>query len=236
MSWEPYNKIIVVRNAAYWEAATVRLESIDFYPIEETMMTTMNLYKVGEVDAFSNHHVPVGWVDYIRPLKDYMDAPEAAIQYYFINTTKPPMHDVRVRKAFNMAIDKVALSAWRRTIKPLTSFTPAGIFPGYRQPQGDKFDPENARSLLAAAGYRDQDGKYDPGQFPVSEVELSYNTGEANKEVAEFVQQQWWRNLSLRVSLKVMETKTFLHHLNNREYKGFGKGAFSADYMDPNTF
>ena len=70
-----------------------------------------------------------------------MDKPECAIDYYMLNTTKPPMDDVRVRKAFNMAIDKVGLAAYQRTIKPLTAFSPEGIFPGYPQPVGDPFDP-----------------------------------------------------------------------------------------------
>jgi ABC-type oligopeptide transport system substrate-binding subunit len=58
-----------------------------------------------------------------------MDKPEAAIDYYQLNTKKPPMDDVRVRKAFNMAIDKAGLAAYQRTIKPLTAFSPEGIFP-----------------------------------------------------------------------------------------------------------
>jgi len=37
-----------------------------------------------------------------------MDGAEAAIAYININTTKPPMNDVRVRRAFNMAIDEIA--------------------------------------------------------------------------------------------------------------------------------
>ena len=47
--------------------------------------------------------------------KDHMDKPEAAIDYYMFNTTKPPMNDIRVRKAFNMAIDKAGLAAYQRT-------------------------------------------------------------------------------------------------------------------------
>ena len=39
-----------------------------------------------------------------------MDAAEAAITYILINVTQPPMNDLRVRRAFNMAIDKVNYS------------------------------------------------------------------------------------------------------------------------------
>ena len=95
-------------------------------------------------------------------MKDYMDAPENSIEYYAINTTKPPMDDVRVRKAFNMAIDKEALAEFRVVVKPLTAFTPEGIFPGYPQPRGDGFNVARARELLAEAGYRDGSRKLRP--------------------------------------------------------------------------
>ena len=45
---------------------------------------------------------------------------------------------------------------------PLTAMTPAGMFAGYPQPQGDPFDPEKAKQLLVAAGYRDAAGNFDP--------------------------------------------------------------------------
>ena len=134
----------------YWDAAAVRLDEIRFYPIDE-QTTMMNLYKAGEVDAIYNHTVPPSWLPIIRRMKDYMDAPENAIEYYAINTTRPPMDDVRVRKAFNMAIDKEALATFRVVVKPLTAFTPEGIFPGYPAAQGRRVQ-RRARPRTAGRG------------------------------------------------------------------------------------
>ncbi len=234
-TWKPYNVIVVDRDPLYWDAARVKLNEIHFYPLEDGT-TMMNLYKAGEVDAVYNHIVPIGWLDVIRPLKDYMDAPEVAIQYYQINTTKPPMNDRRVRKAFNMGIDKNALADWRRVVKPLTAFSPEGIFPGYPQPKGDGFNPEKAKQLLAEAGYKDASGKFDPNKFPIGEVELTYNTSEENKNVAEFIQAQWKQNLGLTVPLKNVEWKTFLASRAALDYKGFARSGWVGDYMDPFTF
>jgi oligopeptide transport system substrate-binding protein len=196
----------------------------------------MNLYKAGEVDAVLNHTVPAAWLDMIRPLKDYMDAPEMAITYFQINTTRAPMNDVRVRKAFNMAVDKVALSKWRKVTKPLTAFSPEGVFPGYPQPKGDQFDPVRAKQLMAEAGYRDAAGNYDPKKFPVDEVEITYNTQESNKAISEFLQAQWKQNLGLTLPLKSMEFKTFLQSRANLEYKGIARAGWIGDYLDPITF
>lgn len=234
-TWKPYDKLVVVRDPMYWDAANVGLDRIAFYPGDDNP-TIMNMYKAGQVDAVLNHTVPAAWLDVIRPMKDYMDAPEVAIDYYQINCKKPPMNDVRVRKAFNMAIDKDALARWRKIVKPLTAFSPEGIFPGYPQPKGDGFDPVKAKQLLAEAGYKDSSGNFDPKKFPIDEVSITYNTQESNRIVAEFIQAQWKQNLGLTVPLKNMEWKTFLDMRAKVDYKGFARSGWVGDYMDPFTF
>ncbi|MBV9959147.1 MAG: peptide ABC transporter substrate-binding protein [Acidobacteria bacterium] len=234
-TWKPYDKLVVVRDPMYWDAANVKLDRIAFYPGDDNP-TIMNMYKAGQVDAVLNHTVPAAWLDVVRPMKDYMDAPEVAIDYYQINCKKPPMNDVRVRKAFNMSIDKEALARWRKIVKPLTAFSPEGIFPGYPQPKGDGFDPAKAKQLLAEAGFKDASGNFDPKKFPVDEVGIVYNTQESNRIVAEFIQAQWKQNLGLTVPLKNMEWKTFLDMRSKVEYKGFARSGWVGDYMDPFTF
>ncbi|HYE14258.1 MAG TPA: peptide ABC transporter substrate-binding protein [Pyrinomonadaceae bacterium] len=233
--WKPYDQIVVERDPMYWDAANVRLDEIRFYP-SESNTTVMNLYKAGEVDATPNHVVPASWTDSVRHLKDYMDKPEAAIEYYVINTKKPPMDDVRVRKAFNMALDKRALAVWKRIVKPLTAFSPEGIFPGYPQPAGDGFEPERAKQLLAEAGYRDASGKFDPKKFPAGEVEIAFNAQESVRQQAEMLQAQWKQNLGITIPLRAMEFKAFLSARPKLEYKGFARSGWGADYMDPVTF
>src|SRR5258707_470447 len=142
-AWKHYDRINVVRDPMYWDAKNVKLDAIVFYLLQDNA-TIMNLYKAGELDATYNHTVPSAWLDVIGPAKDFMDAPEAAIDFYLFNTTKGPTSDVRVRKALNLAVDKKALADWRH-VKPLAGLTPDGMFPGYSQPKGDPFDPEKAR-------------------------------------------------------------------------------------------
>ncbi|HET7112275.1 MAG TPA: peptide ABC transporter substrate-binding protein [Pyrinomonadaceae bacterium] len=237
-TWQPYDKLVLERDPMYWDAATVKLDEIHFFPMSDNP-TIMNLYKVGEVDAVLNHTVPNAWLEVVRDKKDYMDGPEAAINYLLINVTQPPMNDVRVRKAFNYAIDKEAWAKWRKIVKPLTAFTPEGIFQGYPQPKGDRFNPEEARRLLGEAGFpvtKKPDGSYTCPKFPVDQVEYIYNTQESNKAMAEWMQAQWKQNLGITIGLRNMEWKTFLNVRAKLEYKGFARGAWGADYMDPFTF
>lgn len=232
--WKPYDRIIVTRDRMNWDERNVKLDGIVFYSITDNT-TIMSLYKAGEIDAMLNHAVPAPWLTVIAPMKDFMDGPEAGIEYYLFNTTKGPTSDVRVRKALNMSVDKKALANWRH-LKPLTALTPEGIFPGYPQPKGDPFDPEKAKRLLADAGYRDASGKFDPQKFPASEVELTTNPDGANLPIAEFIQAQWKQSLGVTIPIRVMESKTFFKAQAKLEYKGICRTGWSGDYMDPFTF
>ena len=253
----PYDEFVVVKDPNYWDAANVKLDGIEFYPLEE-QTTMQNLYKSGAVDATYNHTVPAAWNEVIRQYKDeYSLHPEVAVEYYSLSVKKPPMDNINVRKAFSLAIDRDALAKFRKTIKPLVDFTPEGIFPKYEEArkkiyteeltkQGSsleewkarKFDAEKARKLMAEAGYPvQQNGNaFSCPTFPVEKVSITYNTAESNQKVAEFIQSQWKQNLGISVPLKNMEFKTFLPFRSAVEYTGMVRNGWVGDYMDPFTF
>ncbi len=236
-SWNPYNELVVERDPMYWDAANVGLDEIHFF-VSTDLPANMNLYKVGSADALMNHTVPNPWLEFVRPKKDYMDGAEAAIVYILMNVTKQPMNDLRVRRAFNMAIDKVNYAKSRKITKALSAFTPEGIFVGYPQPKGEGFDPAQARKLLGEAGFpvTEKNGSYECKSFPVGQVEFSFNTATSNKMMAEFMQAQWKQNLGITVQLRSMEFKTYMSSRAKLEYNGFAIGIWGADYMDPFTF
>jgi oligopeptide transport system substrate-binding protein len=196
----------------------------------------MNLYKAGEVDAVLNHAVPTAWYEQVRHLRDYQNSPESAIEYYGFNVTQAPMNDVRVRKAFNAAVDKDALARLKRSAKVLTGFVPEGIFPNYPYQKGDVFDVARAKKLLVDAGYKDANGQYDPARFPSDQVELLYNISENNRMTSEFLQAQWRQNLGITIRLRNMEFRTFLEERNSLQFRGLARSGWVGDYMDPVTF
>ncbi len=253
----PYDKLIVVKDDNNWDAANVKVDRIEFYPLDE-QTTMMNLYKAGSVDALYNHTVPAAWNEVIRQYKDeYLLHPEVATEFYVINVKKPPMDNLKIRQAFALAIDREALAKFRKTLKPLVDMTPEGIFPKYEQArtkiyteelakQGSSldewkariFNAEKARKLLTEAGFPVQQngGGFSCPTFPADKVSITYNTAESNKSVAEFVQAQWKQNLGIEVSLNNMEFRTFLPLLNKVDYSGFARRGWVGDYMDPYTF
>ncbi len=255
---KPYDVLTVVKDPNYWDAANVRLDAIEFYPLEEST-TMMNLYKGGRADAVYNHTVPAAWLDEIRGFKDeYLNQPEVANEYYSLSVKKPPTDNIKVRQALSLAINREALAQYRKTPKPLSSFTPEGIFPKYDEARkkvfGEKlkaenitveewskqrmFDPEKARKLMTEAGFpvlKAGNGWSCP-TFPVDKVTLTYNTQESNKAIAEFNQAQWKQNLGITIPIKNMEWKTFLPFRSSVQYQGIARNAWVGDYMDPFTF
>lgn len=253
----PYDELVLVKNPSYWDAANVKLDGMEIYPLDE-QTTMMNLYKAGRVDALYNHTVPAAWNETIRQFKDeYLLHPEVATEFYVINVKKPPMDNVKLRQAFALAIDRESLALFRKTLKPLVDMTPEGIFPKYEEARtkvytrelskiGSSmeewksriFNAEKARKLLGDAGYPVQKSGsgYICPTFPVDQVSITYNTAESNKAVAEFVQAQWKQNLGITVPLQNMEFRTFLPLLNRVEYSGFARRGWVGDYMDPYTF
>jgi oligopeptide transport system substrate-binding protein len=253
----PYDELTVTKDPNYWDAANVRLDGIEFYPLDE-QTTMLNLYKAGRIDATYNHTIPAPWNETVRQYKDeYSLHPEVAVEYYSLSVKKPPMDKINVRKALALAIDRDALAKFRKTIKPLVDFTPEGIFPKYEEARrkvyaeelakigsnldewkARKFDAEKARKLMTEAGFPVQQtgSGYSCPTFPVDAVTITYNTAESNQKVAEFVQAQWKQNLGITVPLKNMEFKTFLPFRSAVEYSGAVRNGWVGDYMDPFTF
>ena len=254
----PYDALVLEKDPNYWDAANVHLSGLEFYPLEENA-TILNLYKSGAIDAFLNHTVLSSWIDEVRQFKDeYMNFPEAATSYYSMNVTKPPFNDPKVRKAFALATDRVAVSNFRKVTKPLYGLTPSGIFPAYdkarekvsediRKERGitlevwaknNTFDADLARKTLTEAGFPVQKNgdSYSCPTFPTDTVSLTFNTNENNRAIAEFVQAQWKQNLGITIPLKSQEFKTFLKDRHEVQYIGFAQSLWSGDYMDPYTF
>lgn len=254
----PYDIIIVEKDPQYWDAANVKLDAIEFYPLEEAT-TMMNLYQTNDVYAVYNAVPPAQWNDVVKQYKDeYLNFPEVTIEYYTFNVKKPPMDNLKVRQAFSLAIDREALAKFRRTTKPLVDFTPYGIFPEYEKvrakvyneilrKQGSSleewkariFDVKKACQLMKEAGYKVEmsgENRCQVTDFPVEQVNLTYNTAESNKAVAEFIQAQWKQNLGITVPLKNMEWRTFLGVRKALDYSGMARAGWVGDYMDPLTF
>jgi oligopeptide transport system substrate-binding protein len=223
--WKPQEIIIVEKNPRYWGARNVKLDRILFYP-SDSYLTTYNMYIKGEVD-WNASPAPPELVDAAKLRKDYLLTPQLGTYYYQFNQTKPPFNDVRVRKAFSMAVNRKELcdKITKSGEVPAFAYTPE--FAGYVPPKGIGENVEQAKKLLAEAGY--------PGGAGFPEVTILYNTSETHKKIAEYFQQKWEQTLGVKVVLNNQEWATYL---DTRKMQQFDlcRAGWIADYQDPFNF
>jgi oligopeptide transport system substrate-binding protein len=226
--WTPYEKIVVERNPLFWDNANTKLDQIVF-PSTEELTTAMNMYKAGEIDATQSNEVPPPWRNQIKETKkDYVFGPYLQTEFVAINTGIKPLDDLRVRKAFSMAINRQIIADQAPGRQPLLAFTPP--MDGYENGQGTGYNPDEARKLLAEAGF--------PGGKGFPEIEIVYNTSESTKQTMEFVQAMLKRELNIKVELTNQEWRVYLENTRSDKmnFKGLSRRGWIGDYVDPNTF
>lgn len=226
--WRFRQRMVFERNPRYWDAAHVRLDRVRVAMVE-SYTTALTMYAAGEFDwPGSNTSLPAEFLDYLAGYKDYRRHPYLASYYYWINTKAPPLDNPLLRRALSLAIDREALvrHVTRGGQIPSADLVPDGVA-GYRALGRPLFDPDEARRLLAEAGYATG------ADVPV--ITLTYNTSEGHKQVAEAIQQMWKDVLGVTVELENQEWKVFLAtaEMNNFQLCRMG---WTGDYADPFTF
>ena len=158
--------------------------------------------------------------------------PTFSVQYIGLNVNEPPLDDVKVRQALNLAIDKqnLATSVLADQVVPAYGILPPG-FPGFNPNlRGYEFNPERARQLLAESKYGD-----DLDNFPLITITTSGSFGASVSLDMEVVLQMWSKNLGIDAEFQQTEFATFLRDLNKRRFQMFNIG-WIADYPDPENF
>jgi oligopeptide transport system substrate-binding protein len=240
--WLPKDRIVLRKNQRYYEREAVCLDELVFLPTVREA-TRMNLYKTSQSHVTDVRVIPPVLAPVVVRAKDSHLSAGCRVLWYSINTTRPPLDNVLVRYALNMAIDRAAL------VKNLGAgrLVARGFVPpirGYRGPnslpvsidghQYDvlSFDPEAARSMLDRANYPGGAGR-DGSRlrinltFPESETKLLH----------EIVQQQWRSVLNVSATIRVEETSTFLGETClRRSYDGVVRDAWTAVVNDPFDF
>jgi oligopeptide transport system substrate-binding protein len=223
--WIPQNRMELVPNPQYWDREKVKLDKIIVYPYEDGN-TSLEMYLNGELDWTTT--VPVQRMDEMKDKDDFHNSPYLGTYYYRFNVLRAPFDDVRVRKALAMTIDRNRIVRYitKAGEKPAYSFVPPTI-PGWTYRSELKEDIEEAKRLLAEAGYPNGEG------FP--KMTLLYNTSDRHKPIAEAIVQMWKENLGIDMAIENQEWQVYLDLVHNLDYD-IARAGWIGDYVDPNTF
>ncbi|HET8784212.1 MAG TPA: peptide ABC transporter substrate-binding protein, partial [Candidatus Limnocylindrales bacterium] len=132
-----------------------------------TLITTLqgaspvDRFEADDVDYVSISSADARWIAYDRELGPRLLAiPSMSTDYYGFDTTEAPFDDVRVRQAFGAAVDwrRIAELAVDDPAAVATSMVPPGIPERSDADMLPRHDPEAARALMGAAGYRNGNG------------------------------------------------------------------------------
>ena len=175
-----------------------------------------------------------GVTDPSNPLnKEIVQAPpQFDVDYFGLNTAEPPFDDIKVRQAFNYAIDRKTLASTllQDLVVPAAGILPPG-FPGYNPDlKGYEYDPVKALQLI-------RESKYKSGsEMPRITLTVPGSFGAALSPSIEAMLKMWEENLGVEIGVLQTEWAIFLQDLHRNRFQMFGGLGWIADYPDPENF
>jgi ABC-type transport system substrate-binding protein len=227
--WSLGQKLVFKRNPDYWKAGVPKLDEITFEVGQEPTVALLRLQK-GEVDIPGDGIPPAQFLQ-VKDDPTYgpliIEGGQLQTGYITLNVKTPPLDNVDVRKAINMAINKeriVRIINGRAVVanQPLPPTMP-GYAPDYK---GYAYDVEAAKALLAKAGL--------PDGF-TTELYV-YNT-DPNPRIAQAIQQDL-AAIGVKAEIKSLAQANVIEAGGNGSAPMIWSGgmAWIADFPDPSNF
>ena len=190
--------ITLDRSENYWNRNAVKIERVRIVPMENAE-TALDAYRRGELDAVTNGDFAPLALKLLSPYQDFRRTTYSALNFYEVNSIKPPFTDRRVRQALSSAIERERLTEGEMegTTQPALTFMPFGTQTHLRLSQ----DKEKARELLDESGFPNGEN------FPV--IRLLVNRNDIQQRIARSVARMWKQNLNLETEIIVKEASEF---------------------------
>jgi oligopeptide transport system substrate-binding protein len=158
VEWVPGQRIVLERNKDYFKKGEPYLDKLTFEFGLDPTVAVLKL-KNGEIDIVGDGIPPAQFAEAMAdPANKDLIAKGDQLHtgYVTMNVTTPPLDNLKVRQAINMAInkDRIVKIINNRAVPASQALPPA--MPGYNPDnKGYAYDPEGAKKLLAEAGLAD---------------------------------------------------------------------------------
>jgi len=225
--WKHNNFIEVIKNERYFEANKVRLSSIYMTMVEQE--TEIQMFENKELD-WAGSPISTLSLERIQEFKEkklFRSFPMSGTRFFRINTEKPFLTNVNIRKALALSINRQAIieHIMQGDQKIALQFVPESVnayFQDANQLEAKVFWQKGLEEL----GMTNQD---------IPKIGLLCASSHQNLLIAQAVQQDWKQALGVEITLEPIETKVYYSRLNNLDYQ-ISLGSWIADYQDPESF
>ena len=237
-TWEHNAKIILEKNANYYNAEAIKLDGIDFDIIEDEN-TAWQKYEGGEYDILATLPQAVTAQMSAEKNPELTVGAQVGLYYYNINNEIKPFNNVKVRKGMSLTLDQQTIvdKITQGGQIPAEGAVPVGLVDEtgaeYRDKVGKQveYNVEEGKKLFA-------EGLAEEGmtveQFNAAGNVLLYNTSEAHKKIAQAAQEMWRTSLGIEIGLENVEFQVKLDREKAGDYQ-ISRGGWIGDYMDPMT-
>ena len=230
-TWNHEENMTFVKSDTYWDKDAVKLDGIEWAMVNDSN-TSYQMYQTGELDITS---IPAELADTL------LDDPEAIIydlagtHFYRFNVTQEPFTNKKIRQAFAYAINSQEIVDY--VVKTGNKVANGFVSYGFKGPDGKDFrdaqgslinhDAAKAKQLL-------EEGLAEEGWTleTMPKVELTYNTSDVLKSVAETIQSQVKQVLGVDLLIQNMEWSVFREDQVALKLQ-FSRSTFGHDYADP---
>ena len=230
--WVPNDHITLVKNKLFYDAKHVRVDVVNYYPTVNSGAALARL-RAGELDTQSPLPAEeIGWLRAHLPQTLRM-VPYLGVAYVSINLARPPLSDIRVRRALNLAFDRKAIvqKVLRLGEAPAYAMVPPGVaeYPGgahlafASEPYAQRLN--EARALMAAAGYG-----------PAHRLQLGYltTTDPDNRRIAAAAQAML-RAIYVDLTISQADVQVVIQRMNAHDFD-LAANSWIADYDDASNF
>jgi peptide/nickel transport system substrate-binding protein len=226
--WRQGDRVIVEANENYW-GERAYIDEIVFRSIPDNAARFMEL-QAGTVDMIDG--VSPEDVDAVRNSEALKLSlrPSFNVGYFAMNFKFEPFDDVRVRRAFNHAINKQEIidAFYAGLAEPAKNPMPPAIW-GYNEDiEPYEYNPEKAKELLVEAGY--EDGfEFDLWYLPVPRPYIPQG-----KFIAQAMQ-SYLAAIDVKANLLTYDWGTYLDKTDAQEAPTYMLG-WTGDNGDPDNF
>ena len=231
-SWVPNDHIALVKNPMFYDAASVKIDTVNYYPTADTEAALRRL-RAGELDMQTPlPSAQLAWLRANMPGALHI-MPSLALGYIAINLRDPALADIRVRRALNLVYDREAVAGKVMKLgeRPAYAFVPPNMANYAGGPELDfKSMHYPARLVLAKKLMQDA------GFGPFNKLTLTYaTTGNPDSKRLAAVFQAMARQIYVDVKINVSDYALELRALRLGQYQ-LGSATWLADFDDASNF